>query len=95
MRHHHTQTRKPFQRYAKLSHCIWKVSAAWEGTDGAQEDDQPFEVRLSDESFETYELDPPPYTLDTTKAELKQMYYDMVAVRYEHLCAKPMPAGGF
>jgi pyruvate dehydrogenase E1 component alpha subunit len=47
-----------------------------------QEDDKPFQVRLSDESFETYELDPPSYTLDTTKAELKQMYYDMVAVRY-------------
>ncbi|KAK4934208.1 hypothetical protein LTR28_010803, partial [Elasticomyces elasticus] len=45
------------------------------------EDDKPFEVRLSDESFETYELDPPSYTLDTTKKELKQMYYDMVAVR--------------
>jgi pyruvate dehydrogenase E1 component alpha subunit len=46
-----------------------------------QEDDKPFDVRLSDESFETYELDPPPYTLSTTKKELKQMYYDMVAVR--------------
>ena len=49
---------------------------------GPQEDDKPFDVRLSDESFETYELDPPPYTLSTTKKELKQMYYDMVAVRY-------------
>jgi pyruvate dehydrogenase E1 component alpha subunit len=47
-----------------------------------QEDDKPFTVRLSDESFETYELDPPPYTLETTKKELKQMYYDMVAIRY-------------
>jgi hypothetical protein len=46
-----------------------------------QEDDKHFEVRLSDESFETYELDPPPYTLNTTKKELKKMYYDMVAVR--------------
>jgi pyruvate dehydrogenase E1 component alpha subunit len=46
-----------------------------------QEDDKPFQVKLSDESFETYNLDPPPYTLDTTKKELKQMYYDMVAVR--------------
>lgn len=27
-------------------------------------------------------MDPPEYTLDTTKNELKQMYYDMVAVRY-------------
>lgn len=33
-------------------------------------------------SFETYELDPPSYYLDTTKQELKQMYYDMVSVRY-------------
>lgn len=46
-----------------------------------QSDDAPFPVKLSDESFETYELDPPPYTLETTKKELKQMYYDMVAVR--------------
>lgn len=46
-----------------------------------QEDDKPFTVRLSDESFETYELDPPPYTLETTKKELKQMYYDMVSIR--------------
>lgn len=47
-----------------------------------QEDDKPFSVRLSDESFETYELDPPPYTLETTKKELKQMYHDMVSIRY-------------
>jgi pyruvate dehydrogenase E1 component alpha subunit len=49
--------------------------------DGIQADDQPFQVHLSDESFETYELDPPPYTMETTKKELKQMYYDMVSVR--------------
>ena len=48
---------------------------------GSQEDDKPFSVHLSDESFETYELDPPSYTMDTTKKELKQMYYDMVSVR--------------
>ena len=46
-----------------------------------QEDDKPFPVKLSDESFETYELDPPSYTLATTKKELKQMYSDMVAIR--------------
>ena len=51
--------------------------------DRLQEDDKPFEVRLSDEAFETYELDPPPYTMEVTKKELKKMYYDMVAVRYE------------
>jgi pyruvate dehydrogenase E1 component alpha subunit len=52
-----------------------------------KEDDKPFEVRLSDESFETYELDPPSYTLDTTKGELKKMYYDMVAVRRMEMAA--------
>ncbi|KAF2085298.1 hypothetical protein K490DRAFT_67949 [Saccharata proteae CBS 121410] len=51
------------------------------------EDDKPFKVRLSDESFETYEFDPPSYTLDTTKRELKQMYYDMVAVRRMEMAA--------
>ena len=57
----------------KLEHCSL--------ANRLQEDDKPFQVKLSDESFETYELDPPPYTLDTTKAELKQMYYDMVSIR--------------
>jgi len=52
-----------------------------------EEDDKPFQIRLSDESFETYELDPPPYTLDTTKKELKQMYYDMVATRRMEMAA--------
>jgi pyruvate dehydrogenase E1 component alpha subunit len=52
-----------------------------------ESDDQPFEVRLSDEAFETYELDPPPYTLETTKKELKQMYYDMVAMRRMEMAA--------
>lgn len=52
-----------------------------------QEDDAPFQVHLSDESFETYELDPPPYTLDTTKKDLKQMYYDMVSIRRMEMAA--------
>lgn len=55
--------------------------------DKNQEDDKPFEVRLSDESFETYELDPPSYTLTTSKKELKRMYYDMQAIRY---CGVPL-----
>ena len=47
-----------------------------------QSDDEPFTVNLSDESFETYELDPPPYTIEVTKKELKQMYREMVVTRY-------------
>ncbi|KAI1335164.1 dehydrogenase E1 component-domain-containing protein [Xylariaceae sp. FL0016] len=50
-------------------------------------DDKHFTVTLSDESFETYELDPPAYTLDVTKKELKQMYYDMVTVRQMEMAA--------
>ncbi|KAK8164853.1 dehydrogenase E1 component-domain-containing protein [Phyllosticta citrichinensis] len=51
------------------------------------EDDKPFDVRLSDESFETYELDPPSYDLTTSKKELKQMYYDMIATRRMEMAA--------
>jgi len=52
-----------------------------------ESDDEPFQVTLSDESFETYELDPPPYTMEVTKAELKQMYYDMVCIRQMEMAA--------
>lgn len=52
-----------------------------------QSDDEPFQVNLSDESFETYELDPPPYTIEVTKNELKQMYSDMVTVRQMEMAA--------
>lgn len=48
-----------------------------------QSDDEPFQVTLSDESFETYELDPPSYTIEVTKRELKQIYSDMVVIRYD------------
>ncbi|KAF2159714.1 hypothetical protein M409DRAFT_60634 [Zasmidium cellare ATCC 36951] len=63
------------------------ASSHVEKSDVPQEDDKPFQVRLNDEAFETYELDPPPYTLETTKKELKQMYYDMVAVRRMEMAA--------
>ncbi|OQV02639.1 hypothetical protein CLAIMM_07796 [Cladophialophora immunda] len=63
------------------------ASSHAEKDDVPEEDDKPFPVKLSDESFETYNLDPPPYTLDTTKKELKQMYYDMVAIRRMEMAA--------
>ncbi|KAK7736297.1 alpha subunit of pyruvate dehydrogenase [Cytospora paraplurivora] len=46
-----------------------------------QSEDEPFTVTLSDESFETYELDPPPYTVEVTKKELKDMYREMIVTR--------------
>lgn len=63
----------------------WMRAWNWRVADDVcpgQSDEEPFQVRLSDESFETYELDPPPYTIEVTKKELKQIYYDMVVVRY-------------
>jgi len=62
-------------------------AASSHAEDIPQEDDKPFTVRLSDESFETYELDPPPYTLQTTKRELKQIYRDMVTIRRMEMSA--------
>ncbi|SPO01062.1 probable pyruvate dehydrogenase (lipoamide) alpha chain precursor [Cephalotrichum gorgonifer] len=50
-------------------------------------DDEPFTIRLHDESFETYELDPPSYNLEVTKKELKQMYHDMVTIRQMEMAA--------
>ncbi|KAH6654419.1 dehydrogenase E1 component-domain-containing protein [Truncatella angustata] len=52
-----------------------------------EDDEKPFTVNLSDESFETYELDPPPYSLEVTKKELKQMYTDMVVTRQMEMAA--------
>jgi len=63
------------------------ASSHAEKEDVPEEDDKPFQVKLSDEAFETYELDPPPYTLETTKKELKKMYYDMVAIRRMEMAA--------
>lgn len=50
-------------------------------------EDEPFQVTLSDETFETYELDPPSYHVDVTKKELKRMYYDMVCIRQMEMAA--------
>ncbi|OXV06884.1 hypothetical protein Egran_05347 [Elaphomyces granulatus] len=62
-------------------------AASAHAEDIPQEDDKPFTVRLSDESFETYEIDPPPYTLQTTKRELKKMYHDLVSIRRMEMAA--------
>ncbi|KAJ9290986.1 hypothetical protein DTO021C3_1580 [Paecilomyces variotii] len=43
--------------------------------------DKPFRVPLDDDAFETYNFDPPPYYLETTKDHLKQLYHDMLTIR--------------
>jgi pyruvate dehydrogenase E1 component alpha subunit len=57
------------------------LNALIDGRYPTQEDDKPFEVPIPDDSFETYNLDPPPYTLETTKQELRQLYKDMMTIR--------------
>lgn len=52
-----------------------------------ESDDEPFTITLSDESFETYEIDPPSYTLEVTKKHLKRTYYDMVVIRQMEMAA--------
>lgn len=51
------------------------------------EDDKPFKVPISEDSFETYQFDPPQYSLETTKSQLKQLYYDMTLIRRMELAA--------
>ncbi|PWY70971.1 pyruvate dehydrogenase [Aspergillus heteromorphus CBS 117.55] len=51
------------------------------------EDDKPFTVPIPDDSFETYQLDPPPYSVETTKRQLKQVYQDMTTIRRLELTA--------
>jgi hypothetical protein len=43
--------------------------------------DEHFTINLSEEAFETYNLEPLSLQMDVTKNELKQMYQDMVTIR--------------
>ena len=47
----------------------------------SQENDRPFTVPIAKDAFDTYEFDSPPYTLETTKNELKKLYHDMTTIR--------------
>ncbi|KAL4803751.1 dehydrogenase E1 component-domain-containing protein [Aspergillus unguis] len=51
------------------------------------ENDRPFKVPISENSFETYNLDPPSYSIETTKDQLKKLYYDMTLIRRMELTA--------
>ncbi|PYH91955.1 pyruvate dehydrogenase E1 component alpha subunit mitochondrial precursor [Aspergillus ellipticus CBS 707.79] len=51
------------------------------------EDGKSFTVPIPEDSFETYDLDPPPYTVETTKNQLKQLYRDMTTIRRMELVA--------
>ncbi|CRG90812.1 pyruvate dehydrogenase E1 component subunit alpha [Talaromyces islandicus] len=44
-------------------------------------DDEPFTVSVPNDSFDTYNIDPPPYTLETSKSQLRQLYKDMATIR--------------
>ncbi|OJJ30592.1 hypothetical protein ASPWEDRAFT_46201 [Aspergillus wentii DTO 134E9] len=51
------------------------------------ENDKPFQVPISEKSFETYHFDPPPYYLETTKNQLKKLFQDMTTVRRMEMAA--------
>ncbi|KAJ5312981.1 hypothetical protein PENANT_c018G04021 [Penicillium antarcticum] len=51
------------------------------------EDDKPFTVPISGESFDTYNFEPPPSSVTVTKNQLKQLYRDMAIVRRMELAA--------
>lgn len=51
------------------------------------DDDTPFVVPLGPDSFQTYNLDPPPLELSVTKKELKRLYFDMWRIRRMELSA--------
>ncbi|KAJ5826095.1 hypothetical protein N7474_003233 [Penicillium riverlandense] len=51
------------------------------------ENNKPFSVPIPEKCFETYNFDPPPYSIETTKNQLKQLYYDMTKVRRLELAA--------
>ncbi|OQD74021.1 hypothetical protein PENDEC_c012G05360 [Penicillium decumbens] len=53
----------------------------------SHEDDKPFTVPIADTSFETYNFDPPPYSVETTKRQLKQLFRDMTTIRRMELAA--------
>ncbi|KAL2399152.1 Pyruvate dehydrogenase E1 component subunit alpha, mitochondrial, partial [Exophiala dermatitidis] len=82
-----TLPKRQAYQLARRSVTTDAASSHAEKEDVPEEDDKHFQVKLHDESFETYMLDPPPYTLDTTKQELKQMYTDMVTIRRMEMAA--------
>ncbi|KAJ5081620.1 hypothetical protein NUU61_009884 [Penicillium alfredii] len=51
------------------------------------ENDKKFTVPIPDTSFETYNFDPPAYSVETTKNELRQLYRDMTMIRRLELAA--------
>jgi len=44
--------------------------------------DTPFKVQLSRQVFEGYNLDIPSLEMQTTRSELRQMYHNMISIRY-------------
>lgn len=68
--------------------CSNSCTTATKINDFEQEDDKPFTIKLNPASFEGYELDVPSLEFQTTKAEMKQMYYDMTSIRYKLFALK-------
>lgn len=48
-----------------------------------KEDDKPFKVPIAEDSYETYHLNPPEFSLQTTKNQLRNLYHDMTVIRLD------------
>jgi pyruvate dehydrogenase E1 component alpha subunit len=55
-----------------------------------QDDDSPFSAPIAEDCYETYKLDPPPYSLISTKKELKRLFRDMSTIRYIQSSPSPL-----
>ncbi|KAL2012420.1 hypothetical protein VTN00DRAFT_5138 [Thermoascus crustaceus] len=75
-------------RHGALNHLTRRSLANVVDVDNPPaEDDKPFRVPIPEDSFETYEFEPPPYSLETTKGQLKQLYRDMLTIRRMEMTA--------
>ncbi|KAJ5595036.1 pyruvate dehydrogenase E1 component alpha subunit mitochondrial precursor [Penicillium hispanicum] len=81
-------------RALRLQTSISRVQAGQRGfaqvakpDDIPSEDDKPFTVPVSEKSFKTYLFDSPPYSVETTKSQLKRLYRDMTLIRRMEMAA--------
>ncbi|KAJ5093837.1 pyruvate dehydrogenase E1 component alpha subunit mitochondrial precursor [Penicillium angulare] len=79
-----SRARLPLNRLPSASRSFAQVA----NVDNIPEsDDATFTVPIKETSFETYHLDPPPYTLETTKGQLKKLFHDMTMIRRMEMAA--------
>ncbi|EWC47013.1 mitochondrial pyruvate dehydrogenase E1 component subunit alpha [Drechslerella stenobrocha 248] len=62
-------------------------AAGWKVGNVPADPDAKFNIKLQDETFDAYNIEPPSLEMQTTKNELKAMYKDMASVRRMEMAA--------